>query len=546
MNFEVSHKHIKSEPTMHKNWQRTRKYLILFSLTILLFCTNSTQPVYSHWSDLSVAEIIVNDLQTEITLTFPTGLTKFADDNGDGQLQLAEVRNHKTELEKFFSQEISITKSSKIPGSVTVKPLEIAAKTASLIQQPNTHSTLILNYTWPASNVTSKNNKMRINYNLFLPGVPTASCQATIVEAGAVKSIVFTPQNREFLLAGKESIWESGWSLMLAVVGAFTWGCVHAMSPGHGKTIVGAYLVGSRATPVHAIFLAATTTITHTAGVFAVGAITLFASNIIEPEKLDPWLSLISGLLVAIIGIKLLSERIKTRFVVRTSVRTKINLNHLIEKIRFVVRTLVRKNRFVVKTSVRTKINLNHLIEKTKFVVRTLVRKNPRTKVLTTNLDEPVNLLNRGTWEREFKPVKPHISQHYHHHGDGRLHSHLPPGSDGSPITWKSLLVLGISGGLLPCPSALVMLLSASALGNVGLGMTLVVAFSLGLALVLSAIGLVLVYAKQYFNKLPKHLGVVKFMPAISAVLVMFLGLGITGEAILKILAANQWVIGNG
>lgn len=105
-----------------------------------------------------------------------------------------------------------------------------------------------------------------------------------------------------------------------------------------------------------------------------------------------------------------------------------------------------------------------------------------RTKLLTTNPEEPVNLLNRGSWEREFKPVKADISHHYHHHGDGRIHSHLPPGADGSPITWKSLLALGISGGLLPCPSALVMLLSASALGNVGLGMMLVVAFSLGLA----------------------------------------------------------------
>jgi nickel/cobalt transporter (NicO) family protein len=510
------------EVIMNKKMSKLSKYLILFSLTILLLCTNSTQPVYSHWSDLSVAEIIVSDSQTEVTLTFPTGLTKFADDNRDGQLQPAEIRTHQTELEKFISQQISIANSSNIAGTVTVAPLEIAAKTTSLIQQPNTHSTLILNYTWPESNVISKNHKLRIKYNLFLPGVSTASCQATIVQAGAVKSFVFTAQNREFLLAGKESIWESGWSLVLAIFGAFAWGCVHAMSPGHGKTIVGAYLVGSRATPVHALFLAATTTITHTAGVFAVGGITLFASNIIEPEKLDPWLSLISGLLVAVIGLKLLSERIKTRFVVRTSVRKK------------------------PKTKIVTLTNLNHLIEKIRFVVRTSVLKNPRTKVLTTNLEEPVNLLNRGTWEREFKPVKPAISQHYHHHGDGRLHSHLPPDADGSPITWKSLLLLGISGGLLPCPSALVMLLSASALGNVGLGMTLVVAFSLGLAVVLSAIGLVLVYAKQYFNKLPKHLGSVKFMPAISAVFVMFVGLGITGEAILKILAANQWVIGNG
>ena len=268
----------------------------------------------------------------------------------------------------------------------------------------------------------------------------TASCQATIVQAGAVKSFVFTPQNRDFLLAGNESIWDSGWSLLLAVAGAFAWGCVHAMSPGHGKTIVGAYLVGSRATPLHALFLAATTTITHTAGVFAVGGITLFASHLIDSEKFDPWLSLISGLLVAFIGINLLLERSKTRFLVRTEFLKEL----------------------------KTKIFNNNW-----FL---------RTKLLTTNREEPVNLLNRGSGKREFKPVKADISHHYHDRGDGRIHSHLPPGADRTPITWKSLLALGISGGLLPCPSALVMLLSASALGNVGLGMTLVVAFSLGLA----------------------------------------------------------------
>ncbi|MEG3923830.1 MULTISPECIES: HoxN/HupN/NixA family nickel/cobalt transporter [unclassified Microcoleus] len=500
---------------MQYKLNRLPKLFILFFLTLSLLLTTSTRPVYSHWSDLSVAEIIVNDLQTEITLTFPTGLTKFADDNRDSQLQPAEVRNHQTQLEKFFSQQIRLTNKSNIQGSVAVKPLELAAKSASVIQQPNTHSTLILDYTWPApsqdktpglpdSISISKPEQLRINYNLFLPGVPTASCQATIVQAGAVKSFVFTPQNRDFLLAGKESIWDSGWSLLLAVAGAFAWGCVHAMSPGHGKTIVGAYLVGSRATPIHALFLAATTTITHTAGVFAVGGITLFASNLIDPEKLDPWLSLISGLLVAFIGLNLLLSKIKTRLVVRTEFLKKIPSK------------IFNKNWFL------------------------------RSKVLTAECEEPVNLLTRGSWEREFKPVKPDISHHYHHHGDGRIHSHLPPGADGSAITWKSLLALGISGGLLPCPSALVMLLSASALGNVGLGMTLVVAFSLGLALVLSAIGLILVYAKRNFDKLPKQITAVKFLPAISAMFVMFLGLGITGQALLKILAANQWVIGNG
>ncbi|WP_373535135.1 nickel/cobalt transporter [Microcoleus sp.] len=539
---------------MPKKLRKSYKYLILLSLTLLLFLTTSTKPVYSHWSDLSVAEIIVNDFQTEVTLTFPTGLTKFADDNRDGQLQAAEVRSHKKELEKFLSQQIRITNSSKLQGLLTVNPLELASKTAHLIQQTNTHSTLILNYTWPASSGISKHEKLRINYNLFLPGVATASCQATIVEAGAVKSFVFTAQNREFLLTGNESIWDTGWSLLLAVAGAFVWGCVHAMSPGHGKTIVGAYLVGSRATPMHALFLAATTTITHTAGVFAVGGITLFASNLIEPEKLDPWLSLISGLLVAVIGFKLLSERIKTRLVTGTTVRktpTKkipniINTNFNKECNSILVPPLCKGGLGGVEeccTILEKWYNLKLLLEKTRLV-KTSLLKNTRTEVLTANIEEPVNLLNRGTWEREFKPVKPDISQHYHHHGDGRLHSHLPPGADGDPITWKSLLLLGISGGLLPCPSALVMLLSASALGNVGLGMALVVAFSLGLALVLSAIGLILVYAKRNFDKLPKQITAVKFLPALSAMLVMFLGLGISGQAMWKIWAANQWVAG--
>ncbi|MEZ2302626.1 MAG: nickel/cobalt transporter [Microcoleus sp.] len=492
---------------MQNKSKRSQKLFILFFLTLSILLTTSTNPAYSHWADLSVAEIVVNDSQTEITLTFPTGLTKFADDNQDNQLQPAEIRKHQAQLEKFFSQHITIKNRSKSPGNLVVKPLEIAAKTASLIQQPNTHSTLFLKYTWPkiskipssklpTSNLIHKNNFL-INYHLFLPGINTASCQATIVQAGTIKSFVFTPQNPEFLVTQNQSTWDETWSWLLALAGAFAWGAIHAMSPGHGKTIVGAYLVGARATPLHALFLAATTTITHTAGVFAVGGITLFASHLINPEKLNPWLNLISGFLVALIGFKLLIERTKNRFGL--------------------------KNSFF------------------KYFKTKIVNQNwdLRTKVLTMNYEEPVNLLNRGSWEREFKPVKPKISEHYHHHGDGRVHSHLPPGADGVPVTWKSLLALGISGGLLPCPSALVMLLSASALGSVGLGMTLVVAFSLGLALVLTAIGLILVYAKGKFDKLPKQLAVVKILPGISAMLVLLLGLGITGQAMLQIFAAN-------
>ncbi|MCB0183590.1 MAG: hypothetical protein KDE31_04970, partial [Caldilineaceae bacterium] len=98
-------------------------------------------------------------------------------------------------------------------------------------------------------------------------------------------------------------------AILLALFAAFGWGTAHAFSPGHGKTVVAAYLVGSRGTVAHALFLGITTTVTHTAGVFALGLVTLFASRYILPETLYPWLSVLSGLLVVAIGISMVRDR---------------------------------------------------------------------------------------------------------------------------------------------------------------------------------------------------------------------------------------------
>ncbi|HEU0114008.1 MAG TPA: hypothetical protein VFQ80_05000, partial [Thermomicrobiales bacterium] len=90
----------------------------------------------------------------------------------------------------------------------------------------------------------------------------------------------------------------TGAGLLFALALAAGWGAVHALSPGHGKTLVGAYLVGVRGTPRHALALGVTVTITHTAGVIALGAVILLASRTIVPERFYPWLSLLSGALV--------------------------------------------------------------------------------------------------------------------------------------------------------------------------------------------------------------------------------------------------------
>src|SRR5579871_2558257 len=103
-------------------------------------------------------------------------------------------------------------------------------------------------------------------------------------------------------------------SLGILIVGmavAFGLGAVHALSPGHGKTIVAAYLVGSRGTPRHAIFLGAMVTFTHTISVFALGIATLFISKYVVPEKIIPVLGAISGLSIVAIGGSLFLKRLR-------------------------------------------------------------------------------------------------------------------------------------------------------------------------------------------------------------------------------------------
>jgi ABC-type nickel/cobalt efflux system permease component RcnA len=246
-------------------------------------------------------------------------------------------------------------------------------------------------------------------------------------------------------------------AILLALLAAFGWGAAHAFSPGHGKTVVAAYLVGSRGTVAHALFLGVTTTITHTAGVFGLGLVTLFASQYILPEILYPWLSVLSGLFVVGIGLSLVRERWRS----------------------------------------------------------------------------PMH----GHGVHHHHHAHDHDHEHgslgHHHHG-AHTHRHLPPGTDGAPVTWRSLLALGISGGLLPCPSALVLMLGAISLQRVGFGMALIVLFSLGLASVLTLIGITLVYAGKYFERIPESGRLLRLLPVASAVVITAVGVGITIQALLN------------
>jgi HupE / UreJ protein len=161
-------------------------------LIIVLTLTSSAQ---AHWADLAAAEISTGEREVRMTLTYPTGLTAFADDNKNGRLETNEVKTHRTALARELSSKIVVSNDSK-PGTLEVSATMQDLKLPSSINA-KTHSTLILNYKFDDAIQDAK-----IDYNLFVPGVSTASCLATILQNGNVQNVVFTPENHEISLAG--------------------------------------------------------------------------------------------------------------------------------------------------------------------------------------------------------------------------------------------------------------------------------------------------------------------------------------------------------
>ena len=229
--------------------------------------------------------------------------------------------------------------------------------------------------------------------------------------------------------------------VVLSLLVAAFWGAAHALTPGHGKALVAGYLIGTRGRPRDAVLLGATVTATHTAGVFGLGLVTLLLSRFIVPEQLYPWLTLVSGLLVVVVGAAVLRQRARVRH------------DH------------------------------DH---------------------------------------------HAHDHDHHEHHSHGHHdHGHHDPSFERGGIVG-----VGIAAGLLPCPSALVVLLSALALHRIGFGFALIVAFSLGLASTITGIGLVAVLARRVFSRVGLDGPVVGALPALSAVVILLVGVALTVRAI--------------
>ena len=120
-----------------------------------------------------------------------------------------------------------------------------------------------------------------------------------------------------------------------------------------------------------------------------------------------------------------------------------------------------------------------------------------------------------------------HSHDHSHDHGHSHEHDHA--------LSARRLLGIGISGGIIPCPTALVVLLAAISLHRVGYGLVLILAFSVGLAAAMTAIGVLAVTAKRGFKRVDFNGGLIRLLPAISALVVLGLGLAMTVRALPKV-----------
>ena len=276
-------------------------------------------------------------------------------------------------------------------------------------------------------------------------GVPSSPELET--EGGSLPGEVFGSQFAA-LVERELSVLSVAVALLLAV----GFGALHALGPGHGKTVMAAYLLGAGGRARHAFIIGIAVSLMHTMSVIALGLATLWLAHLFSPEAVLPWLALLSGMVVVAVGVWLFRLRFRAR---------------------------------------------RHVAD------------GPSSKSAPASVDE-----HRAA----------HAMGRHHHH-------HLP---EASPLSAKGLVAIALSGGLLPSPTALVVLLGAIALHRVAFGIALVAAFSVGLAAALAFLGLLVLRARSFASD---RWGIEEgsLLPLLSSAAIVAIGAVLTTRAALTI-----------
>ena len=382
-----------------------------------LYYADNNYPDHSGWKEIVALAVVGSLLHSSVQTVDRSG----------------ELSNYPTDLLTSPPQDLEATLQISLP----LPQVRAEEKQAVRVSQPAEVPTAPVPRTAPKAMAEST----------FVPGrAPSPATGPWSAPMHLQANRQLTPRSSFTELIQAQRL--SPWFLFTAAIIAIGLGALHALEPGHGKTIVAAYLVGSRGTARHAFLLGIVVTASHTVGVFALGAITLYASRYIVPEQLYPWLGALSGMTIAGLGCFMLLRR------------------------------------------------------------------------LTGTATD-------------------------HSHAPGAAHAHLmfwkrapqtQIESDPDPVQTVSLtqlLTLGITGGIIPCPAALIVLLSAFALHRIGLGFFLILAFSVGLAAVLIGFGMLMVYARRFMTHFQIDGPLTRrWLPVASSAFITVLGLILAAQAL--------------
>jgi ABC-type nickel/cobalt efflux system permease component RcnA len=273
---------------------------------------------------------------------------------------------------------------------------------------------------------------------------------------------------------------------LIGMIGlALLFGAGHALAPGHGKTVMAAYLVGTKGRPIDAVLLGAIVSAMHTASVLVLAAALYQVDRHARVDVVYPALTIISGVIVMGLGVYLLASRTRWRRARPTPV-------------------------LAVATA-------------------------PAAPVLVTVGGAAHTHLHTFTHhDHSHDHTHDRGHEHTHDHIHGHTHHDLP--ADVPPLSRRGLVLLATSGGLLPSPSAVIVLLAAFAAGRAALGFGLVAAFSVGLAVTLTAVGLALVFGRTAIERRGLDRGrLARWLPIGSAVVVALGGAVIAAQGIARL-----------
>jgi len=267
-------------------------------------------------------------------------------------------------------------------------------------------------------------------------------------------------------------------------------GALHAFAPGHGKTLMAAYLLGQRSSLRQVGIIGLTVTLTHTAGVLVLGVI-LSAVAITAPERIYGWLGVASGLLLLAIGASLL-----------------------------------RQARRRAETAPRQRA----------AELVTAGRRSDTSAEIPGHAHDHEHAHGNSRHPHHHDHTHDHPQPHgvTHSHGWGGTHTHPPPATSA-----RGLVAVGFAGGMVPSPSALIVLLGGIALGRAWFGVLLVLGYGAGMALALIGTGLALAHARDRVERLAERrlragnesnlvLRLTRLLPVATASLVMVVGIGLS------------------